>query len=124
MAIVLLRVQQRELVAVVHGKQFAMLRRELDRLVGQAHELRAVLVPLGLVHGRQLVRVVADRLELLGVELQLVHDGVERDGVRFASLRAELEGFELREEGGERGEHLSEQNDGGQGCCIKTRVFI
>ena len=117
MAIVLLRVQQRELVAVVHGKQIAMLLRELDRLVGQAHELRAVLVPLGLVHGCQLVRVVADRLELLGVELQLVHDGVERDGVRFASLRAELEGFELREEGGERGEHLSEQNDGGQGCC-------
>jgi hypothetical protein len=37
--------------------------------------------------------------------------------VRFASLRAELEGFELREEGGERGEHLSEQNDGGQSCC-------
>ena len=118
MAIVLLRVQQRELVAVVHGKQFAMLRRELDRLVGQAHELRAVLVPLGLVHGRKLVRVVADRLELLGVELQLVHDGVERDGVRFASLRAELEGFELREEGGERGEHLGEQNEGDEAVAV------
>ena len=83
MAIVLLRVQQRELVAVVHGKQIAMLLRELDRLVGQAHELRAVLVPLGLVPERQLVRVVADRLELLGVELQLVHDGVELAGVRI-----------------------------------------
>jgi hypothetical protein len=44
-----------------------MLCRKLDRLVWQAHELRAVLVPLALVLHRQLERVVADGLELLGV---------------------------------------------------------
>jgi len=60
-----------------------MVRRELARFVGQAHELRAVLVPLALVLHRQLKRVVADGLELLGVELQLVHDGVELAGVRI-----------------------------------------
>eukprot|EP00964_Phaeocystis_antarctica_P039325 scaffold22485_cov70-Phaeocystis_antarctica.AAC.6 len=72
-----------------------MLRRELDRLVWQAHERRAVLVPLGLVIDSQPIRVVPDGLELLGVELQLVHDGVERAGVRLASLGADLKGGEV-----------------------------
>ena len=72
-----------------------MLRRELDRVVGQPYERRAVLVPLVLVLDPQLKRVVPDGLELLGVELQLVHDGAERAGVRLASLGADLEGVEV-----------------------------
>eukprot|EP00964_Phaeocystis_antarctica_P070217 scaffold42727_cov55-Phaeocystis_antarctica.AAC.1 len=86
----------------MHGEQVAMLLCELDRLVGQAHERRAVLVPLGPV----LVRKLPDVLELLGVELQLVHDGAERAGVRLASPGADLKGVEVLQKGRERGEHV------------------
>jgi len=40
-------------------------------------------------------------------------------GVCLASLGAELEGVELLDEGGERGEHLSEQTRGDKGCCSR-----
>ena len=64
--------------------------------------------PTALVLHRQLERVVADGLELLGVELQLVHEALGGRRARwcahwFASLEAELEGFELLEEGFDRG---------------------